>query len=76
MPTADTDDQLLHRLAQGDAAAFEQLFLRHYGTVYRVVYGLVGRRDVAEDLAQDTFLQLYRRPPSGRSGVRPTAKRG
>ena len=63
MPTADTDDLLLHRLAQGDVAAFEQLFLRHYGTVYRVVYGLVGRRDVAEDLAQDTFLQLYRQPP-------------
>jgi RNA polymerase sigma-70 factor (ECF subfamily) len=63
MSTADTDVQLLHRLAQGDAAAFEQLFLRHYGTVYRVAYGLVGRRDMAEDLAQDTFLQLYRRPP-------------
>jgi RNA polymerase sigma-70 factor (ECF subfamily) len=63
MPTADTDDQLLHRLAQGDAGAFEQLFLRHYGIVYRVAYGLVGRRDVAEDLAQDTFLKLYRQPP-------------
>jgi RNA polymerase sigma-70 factor (ECF subfamily) len=63
MATADTDEHLLHRLARGDAAAFEQLFLRHYPTVYRVAYGLVGRRDVAEDLAQDTLLQLYRHPP-------------
>jgi RNA polymerase sigma-70 factor (ECF subfamily) len=59
----------LHRLARGDAAAFEQLFLRHYSAVYGVAYGLVGRRDVAEDLVQDTFLQLYRRPPSHESSI-------
>ena len=69
MATADTDEHLLHRLARGDAASFEQLFLRHYATVYRVAYGLVGRRDVAEDLAQDTFLQLYRRPPLQRDSI-------
>jgi RNA polymerase sigma-70 factor, ECF subfamily len=69
MSTADADEQLLHRLASGDPAAFEQLFLRHYGTVYRVAYGLMGRRDVAEDLVQDTFIQLYRRPPLRRDGV-------
>ena len=50
-------------LARGEAAAFELLFTQHYGQVYRVAYNLVGTREAAEDLAQETFLALYREPP-------------
>jgi RNA polymerase sigma-70 factor (ECF subfamily) len=64
MQTTETDGQLLNRLALGDDAAFECLFMRHHGPVYRVVYGLVDRRDLAEDMTQETFLELYRQPPS------------
>ncbi|HET9221395.1 MAG TPA: sigma-70 family RNA polymerase sigma factor [Roseiflexaceae bacterium] len=60
----DTDEQLLQELRRGDDAAFEQLFLRYYGQVYRVLYSLVGGREPAEDLAQETFLALYHHPPS------------
>ena len=56
---------LIERLRQGDEAAFEGLFLRHYGQVYRVLYHLVGSREEAEDLAQETFLALYHQPPVG-----------
>lgn len=63
-----TDEQLLERLEQGDQTAFEALFLRHYERVYRVLYNLVGMRDEAEDLAQETFLALYHHPPRLRSG--------
>jgi RNA polymerase sigma-70 factor (ECF subfamily) len=56
------EDALLARLRDGDQAAFERLFLRHYAQVYRVLYHLVGSREEAEDLAQETFLALYHRP--------------
>ena len=59
----DSDEQLLARLRQRDEAAFEDLFVRYYGQVYRVVYRLTGTREGAEDLAQETFLALYDQPP-------------
>src|SRR4051812_47196923 len=68
MQTTDSDGELLERLALGDDAAFECLFMRHHGRVYRVVYGLVDRRDMAEDVTQEAFLELYRQPPVLRGG--------
>lgn len=65
----DSDALLLGRLRQGDETAFESLFLRHYGQVYRVLYGLVGSREEAEDLAQETFLSLHRHPPAPDDGA-------
>ncbi|HEU5101238.1 MAG TPA: sigma-70 family RNA polymerase sigma factor [Roseiflexaceae bacterium] len=55
---------LIERLRHGDEAAFEKLFLRHYDQVYRVLYHLVGSREEAEDLAQETFIALYHQPPA------------
>jgi RNA polymerase sigma-70 factor (ECF subfamily) len=59
----DSDAALLERLRSGDGAAFEELFLRHYATVYRVLYGVVGNVQEAEDLAQEIFAALYGQPP-------------
>lgn len=59
----DTDYQLIERWRTGDQLAFEQLFERHYAQVYRVAYGFVRVHDEAEDLAQETFLALYKQPP-------------
>jgi RNA polymerase sigma-70 factor (ECF subfamily) len=59
----DSDAALLERLHSGDSTAFEELFLRHYAAVYRVLYGVVGNAQEAEDLAQETFTALYRQPP-------------
>jgi RNA polymerase sigma-70 factor (ECF subfamily) len=58
-----SDAALLERLRAGDGAAFEDLFLRHYAPVYRVVYGVVANAEEAEDLAQETFTALLRQPP-------------
>ncbi len=57
------DAELLQRWRGGDRTAFEALFARHYRRVYGALYGLVGPSD-AEDLAQETFLTLYRTPPA------------
>jgi RNA polymerase sigma-70 factor, ECF subfamily len=59
----DSDVALLERLRSGDNTAFDELFLRHYTAVYRVLYGVVGQAQEAEDLAQETFTALYRQPP-------------
>jgi len=52
---------LLHNARAGDPAAFAALVLRHQASVFSIGYRMLGRRDAAEDLAQDVFLQLYRR---------------
>lgn len=52
---------LLHLARGGDTQAFETLVRQHQGAVFSIGYRMLGRRDVAEDLAQDAFLQLYRK---------------
>ncbi len=57
------DDDLLRRWRSGDERAFDDLFLRYYRPVYRVLQGVAGSPQKAEDLAQEAFLVLYRNPP-------------
>jgi RNA polymerase sigma-70 factor, ECF subfamily len=50
------------RLAQqGDAAAFERLYLMHGRRVYSLCLRMVGNTAEAEDLTQEAFLQLFRK---------------
>lgn len=46
---------------RGDTQAFEALVRQHQAAVFSIGYRMLGRRDVAEDLAQEAFLQLYRK---------------
>jgi RNA polymerase sigma-70 factor (ECF subfamily) len=56
----DPDVRLMLRVRDGDAAAFEELMLRYQNRVVSLLAHLTGRRDMAEDLAQDVFLRIYR----------------
>jgi RNA polymerase sigma-70 factor (ECF subfamily) len=38
---------------------FEDIYSRHAGAVLRYAWRLVGRREIAEELAADAFLSLY-----------------
>jgi RNA polymerase sigma-70 factor, ECF subfamily len=50
------------RLAQqGDAAAFEHIYRLHCGRVYALCLRMLRDPVEAEDLAQDVFLQLFRK---------------
>lgn len=42
---------------------FRQQFNEHYPSVRRKLVGLIRDEAAAEDLAQETFLRLYRNPP-------------
>jgi len=52
---------LLRRARAGESAAFESLVRKYQGSVFSIGYRMLNRRDAAEDLAQEVFLQLYRR---------------
>jgi len=43
-----------------EKSAFEAWFLAHYEEIYRHLFRVVGSQQEAEDLAQETFLRLYR----------------
>lgn len=56
-----TDSDLLIRLRQGDHAAFETIFRQWYEPVVRSANRILHEPQVAEELAQDVFLELWRR---------------
>ena len=57
-----TDAQLLPRAAHGDTTAFELLYERHRTAVYRYCWLLSGSVADAEDVTQESFLALVRKP--------------
>ena len=40
--------------------SFEAVYRQHFASVFRLAMSVVGRRDVAEDLTADAFLELHR----------------
>ena len=56
----DPDRELLDRWHAGDDLAFEQLVKRHERKVFRLLFRMMGTREEAEDVAQETFLSLHR----------------
>jgi RNA polymerase sigma-70 factor (ECF subfamily) len=56
----DPDVRLMLKVRNGDAGAFEELVLRYQNRLLAVLEHLVGKRDLAEDLAQEVFLRVYR----------------
>lgn len=58
MPLCDAG--LAAAARRGDRGAFEQLYRRHSGAVYALCLRLTGRRDLAEDCTQETFIAAWR----------------
>lgn len=58
--------------AQGsiaDSRDFETTFLEQWPKIYNLLFRVVGDRAEAEDLALETFWQLYQNPPSKRENL-------
>lgn len=51
----------IHRAQRGDPEAFEHLYHLHKGRVYSLCLRMLGNPAEAEDLAQEAFLQLFRK---------------
>jgi len=56
----DPDRELVARWRGGDLTAFEALVRRHENRVFRLLVRMLGSRSEAEDVAQETFLNLHR----------------
>lgn len=57
---ADPDVQLMLRVVAGDHAAFEDLVNRYQDRLIGFFYHMVRDRTLAEDMAQDVFLRVFR----------------
>ena len=59
-----TDDrneaQFIARLVARDESAFNELVVTYERRVYGLVFRMLGRRDEAEDLAQEVFVQVFK----------------
>lgn len=60
MSSHDVDTALMLRVAAGDAQAMNTLFERTYADVRSLCLRLSGRAELADDLAQETFLRALR----------------
>lgn len=54
------DDGVLRRAAEGDPAAFREVFLRHRSDVARLVYRMLSAPADLEDVVQEVFVQVFR----------------
>src|ERR1700722_13907281 len=66
----DYDAQLMLRVKDGDGASFTELLEKHRLPVVHFLYRMVQDHAVAEELAQEVFLRVYR----SRNTYEPTAR--
>jgi RNA polymerase sigma-70 factor (ECF subfamily) len=52
-------EDLMARIAKGDADAFELMVNRHQTSVLNLIYRFIGDRTQAKDLAQEVFLRVW-----------------
>jgi RNA polymerase sigma-70 factor (ECF subfamily) len=65
-----SDESLMLAYGLGDPLAFDRLYARHRGPVFRYLLRHLGERAVAEELHQEVWLRVVR----GRSTYEPAAK--
>jgi RNA polymerase sigma-70 factor (ECF subfamily) len=68
--SALADEDLMQLVRRADPAAFEVVYERHCTAAFSLAYRITGRRNVAEDVVQEAFLDLWR------SGARYDRARG
>jgi RNA polymerase sigma-70 factor (ECF subfamily) len=56
----EPDTRLLERMARGDERALEEFYRRFAPQVFALLLRMLGAREEAEEILQDTFVQLYR----------------
>jgi RNA polymerase sigma-70 factor (ECF subfamily) len=66
----ERDAELMLRVREGDQASFGLLLEKHRGPVIHFLYRMVQRQAVAEELAQEVFLRVYK----SRTRYEPSAK--
>jgi RNA polymerase sigma-70 factor, ECF subfamily len=63
-----TDEQLVERVRVGDQDAFATLVGRHMDRAFRIAYRLLGHREDAEDLVQESFVAVLEKIDTFQAG--------
>ena len=58
---ADNDVQLIRRILSGDDEAFSILMRKHQKGVHALIWRKIGDFQTAEEITQDTFIQVYKK---------------
>ncbi len=66
MTAAETDQQLVERVQQGDARAFDMLVLKYQHKIFGLISRYVSDADEVQDVAQEAFIKAYRALPKFR----------
>ena len=56
----ESDAQIVAGLRRGDPGAFDRAYGRYHARVHAFLHRMAGRREVADDLVQETWLKLAR----------------
>ncbi|WP_437598703.1 sigma-70 family RNA polymerase sigma factor [Sorangium sp. So ce590] len=59
-PVEMNEAQFIARLVARDESAFNELVIMYERRVFALVYRMLGRRDEAEDLSQEVFVQVFK----------------
>ena len=59
-PHLPDDSLLMQDIARRDKSAFEQLYQRHSAMLFSLALKILGDRSDAEDVLQDTFVQIWK----------------
>jgi len=70
MTSGPSDEELMLAYGAGDAAAFDALYARHRGAVFRYLRRQAGNAAIAEEIFQDVWLRLI----DARASYAPRAK--
>jgi len=56
----NSSEELIARARRGEDEAFRMIFDRYGRPIISFIYDMVGRRDLAEELTQETFVRAYK----------------
>ena len=59
MPSTTPDDLLVDRILKGDSSSFRVIVERYQNLVFTIAFRITGKREEAEEVAQDVFLKVY-----------------
>ena len=54
------DTELIKRFLAGQREAFDELVVRHQKQIYLTAYRMIGNAEIAEDIAQETFIRAFK----------------
>jgi len=64
---AVSDETLVEKSQQGDYLSFQELVRRHEKKIYNLAYKIMGNKEDASDVLQETFLQAFKKLPGFKS---------